>query len=329
MSDVFFKSLEVLPLKRVDLKTLRTAWLRSHPEQLETPDRDRLMLVSLEQGAAMGILRLPSQKSYERFGRPPMPSFITLVRQSKEQDTFEYSKVSWAPEMGFWTSLSSQELATALKINDWIIGRRGAFLQVPLRERSLEIFGDEKFLDSRVRGHALFGGKLPLSSIGARRVEHPLAYRPADVVGKPVLLVENHHTFWSLGEWNESAKAYSAIVYGSGKTIAASGLALIEVMRERESPWAEYFGDIDPEGVEIPLLFNQKNSQQLVPCIGLYERLLAVGRRKGGVCTTKFDTARTSLWLPTLSAQIIELWESGNWLPQEGLGLEQLLDYKS
>ncbi|MNG25618.1 hypothetical protein D3C84_1104990 [compost metagenome] len=94
---------------------------------------------------------------------------------------------------------------------------------------------------------------MPLSAIGAMRVEHPLAYRPADVLGLPVLVVENHHTFWSFGEWNEQAKRYSAIVYGAGNTICASGLALSEVMREREAQQVEYFGDLDPEGLSIPL----------------------------------------------------------------------------
>lgn len=317
------------PQKRLDLKALRLAWLDCHPEQLHTHDRDRLLLDVLHQGEREGLLKLPAKQSYERFGSPPMPTFITLIREAKKSSTVDYSKVTWAPEMGFWTSLSPQELITAVKINEWIIRRRGKFMQVPLRERSLEIFGDEKYLDSRHREGALFGGRLQLSVIGAKRVEHPLAYRPADAEGMPVLLVENHHTFWSLGEWNETVKMFSAVVYGNGKTICASGMALAEVIRERGAVTAEYFGDLDPEGVDIPLLFNQKNTQQITPCISLYERLLAIGRRKPGVTKTAFHAARVELWLPSLSAEIASVWDEGDWIPQEGLGLEQLFNYGS
>lgn len=328
MSELFFKALLQHPLKRVELRALRAAWLETYPEQIQTHDRDRLMLEAMKHGQELGLIRLPAARSFERFGVPPMPLFVTLVREAKPQSLMDYSQVAWAPEMGFWPKLSTPELGVALKINEWIIKRRGRFMQVPLRERSLEIFGNEKFLDSRVRGSALFGGRLPLEIIGARRVEHPLAYRPADIEGKSVLLVENHHTFWSLGEWNESAQIYSAIVYGNGKTIEASGLALMEVMRERRSPCAEYFGDLDPEGIDIPLRFNQRNTQQLVPCTNLYEKLFSIARHQEGVVATEPQKANLAKWLPSMSNKIIELWDNNIWLAQEGLGLEQLFDYK-
>lgn len=328
MSQLFFERLSLSPQKRLDLKALRTAWLDCHPEQLQMHDRDRLLLDALHRGAGEGFLKLPAEQSYERFGTPPMPTFVTLIREAKKESSVDYSKVSWAPEIGFWTSLAPTERATAAKINEWIIRRRGRFMVVPLRERSLEIFGDEKYLDNRVRDGALFGGRLPLAVIGARRVEHPLAYRPSDIEGLPVLLVENHHTFWSLGEWNESVKMYSAVVYGNGKTICSSGLALAEVMRERGALTAEYFGDLDPEGIAIPLLFNQRNAQQVTPCVHLYERLLAIGKRKEGVSATESDVAKVGRWLPALSDKIAALWDGKCWIPQEGLGLEQLFNFE-
>ncbi len=46
---------------------------------------------------------------------------------------------------------------------------------VPMRERSLDIFGNEKFLDLRVKGSSLFSGRLSLAVIGAERVDMPSA----------------------------------------------------------------------------------------------------------------------------------------------------------
>ncbi|MFK8399951.1 Wadjet anti-phage system protein JetD domain-containing protein [Pseudomonas sp. BGr12] len=324
MSELFFERLDRNRAKKVDLVMLRSLWLDAHPEQLETHDRDHRLLDALKKGQELGLLKLPAPGSFEKFGRPPMPTFVTLARERKQKPSVDYTKVAWVPELGFWPSLSLVELATAALINEWLIARRGRFLTVPLRERSLEIFGDEKYLDSRVRGDALFAGKLSLSSIGAMRVEHPLAYRPADARGKPVLVVENHHTFWSLGEWNQQAKEYSAIVFGSGNTLCASGMALSEVMRERGAISAEYFGDLDPEGVSIPLKFNRMNIQQLMPCCRLYRALLEVGvRRKGGEPQAS-HLALAASWLPELADQIAQMWDEGMWMPQEAVGFERL-----
>lgn len=78
----------------------------------------------------------------------------------------------------------------------------------------------------------------------------------------------------------------------------------------------------------IPLLFNQRNAQQITPCISLYEHLLAIGRRREGVSATDFHVARAERWLPSLSSEIAALWEKGVWIPQEGLSLEQLFNYE-
>src|SRR5439155_25487709 len=115
--------------------------------------------------------------------------------------------------------------------------------------RALEIFGDEKFLDQRVRDNALFGGRLPLSTLGTFCVPLPLPARTAEAPGRPLLVVENHHSYWSFGQWNVTARRYAAVVYGSGRAFASSGRALRQVVEQTQASHAEYFGDIDPVGV--------------------------------------------------------------------------------
>ena len=198
MREVFLQTLRTGRRKRVALADLRRHWLDANPEQLQHPERDALLLAALRELEAQGNLVLPARGSFEQLGNPPMPKFVTLVNQTEAQPSDDWSHVSWLPELGFWTDLTASELVTAKVINDWLLRRRGKFLRVPLRERSLEIFGDEKYLDLRVRENALFSGRLPLTSIGAFLVPHPLPYRAADVPGQPVLVVENHHTYWSL-----------------------------------------------------------------------------------------------------------------------------------
>lgn len=325
MSEAFLAALRNKPLKRVVLTDMRTLWLRIHPEQIQSPDRDVLLLQALREGEEQGVLTLPAARSFERLGNPPMPKFITLMREPTVRELVDWPSVAWVPELGFWPNLGPSELVTAMMINEWLIRRRGRFLNVPLRERSLDIFGDEKYLDSRVRKEALFSGRLPLSAIGAMRVDHPLAYRPAEAPGKPVLVVENHHSFWSLGEWNVQARRYSAVVYGSGNTICSSSTSLAEVIRDRQATGAEYYGDLDPEGINIPLKFNRLNPIQLAPAVELYRALLARGKSRSPVARLPGDLAMANQWLPEQASEIETFWDTDRWIPQEGLGLEQLL----
>ncbi|GHU11232.1 hypothetical protein FACS1894185_4110 [Betaproteobacteria bacterium] len=253
-----------------------------------------------------------------------MPKFVTVVTQAEVSHVGDWSGIVWLPELGFWTDLTKSELVTAKAINDWLRRRRGKFLTVPLRERSLEIFGDEKYLDLRVRENALFSGRLPIASIGAFLVPHPLPYRMADAPGQPVLVVENHHTYWSLTEWNMLVRRYAAVVYGAGKAFCSSGSALQEVIRECRGNGALYFGDVDPSGILIPLRFNETHEILVRPAIKLYRFALDHGSRRSPVIRVSGDEEGAQRWLPELTDQIYALWASDRWIPQESLGTEQL-----
>ncbi len=324
MSEVFLQTLRTGRRKRVTLVDLRRHWLDANPEQLQHPERDTLLLAALKMLEAQGSLVLPARGSFEQYGNPPMPMFVTLVNTAEVLPRCDWSGISWLPELGFWTNLSTSELVTAKAINDWLLRRQGKFLKVPLRERSLEIFGDEKYLDLRVRENSLFSGRLPLGSIGAFLVQHPLPYRLADAPGQPVLVVENHHTYWSLAEWNVQVRRYAAVVYGAGKAFCSSGPALQEVIRECRGNGALYFGDVDPAGILIPLWFNETNDPLVSPAIDLYRFVLDRGSRRSPVIRVSGDEEGTQRWLPELTDRICTLWTSDSWIPQESLGTEQI-----
>lgn len=324
MNETFLLGLRAGRRRRVALADLRRHWLEAHPEQLQHPERDALLLTALRDLETKGHLVLPAPASFEQFGNPPMPKFVTLVIQAEARVSKDWLRVSWLPELGFWTTLTESELVTAQAINDWLVRRRGKFLQVPLRERSLEIFGDEKYLDRRVRGNALFSGRLPLAAIGAFLVPHPLPYRSAAARGQPLLVVENHHTYWSLAEWNALVRRYAAIVFGAGEAFCSSGPSLTQTMRECGADGALYFGDLDPAGILIPLRFNEVSETAVSPAVDLYRFVLAGGKRRSPVARVAGDEKALQRWLPELEAQICGLWTSDQWVPQEALGMEQL-----
>lgn len=194
---------------------------------------------------------MPARASWERFGQPPLPLWITLAGAPLQTERRDYSTVAWAPELDFWPQLKAQQLEALMPVNDFLLRRRGLLPLVPAKERSLEIFGDEKRLQRMCQSGMLMG-KLPLSVLGCFQVSAPLPYRPAAAPGRPVLVLENKDTYWSFGEWNTTANYFSAVVYGGGEAFQSTGAALAQTMREVQAGHALYFGDLDPKGFAFP-----------------------------------------------------------------------------
>lgn len=324
----FLKLLQAGTRKRVLLAELRQHYFSLYPDVQNSPDRGARLLEALRQLEAAGALSLPAAGSWERVGVPPLPQWVLLTREPKAAPSKDLRGVTWAPELGFWPELRPGQLETLVPINEFLLRRRGRLMVVPVKERSLEIFGNEKRLDGMCTGDSLFSGRLQLSALGCFRVPQPLPYRLADAPGRPVLVVENHNSFWSFGEWNHQAKRYSAVVYGSGEAFRLTGRALQQVLREVDGIGAEYLGDLDPKGVRIPGDFNraaEPGSPQVRPAVAFYRWLLAHGVRRHRPECAAFDAASAAGWLGAdLAAPVTGLWQTEHWIPQEALGFEQL-----
>ena len=323
----FLETLSARPGKKVSLATLKEEFFALYPEIQNSPQRGQRLLEALQALQMQGALVLPAPASWEKVGSPPLPNWVTLVRDKAPVSTQDYAKTPWVPELGFWTALKPSQLVDALAINTFLLERRGLFIRVPLKERSLEIFGDEKKLDSLRSGDTLFAGRLPLSALGAFQVPLPLPYRQADAPGRPLLVVENHNSFWSFGEWNHDARQYAAVVYGCGEAFRSTGKALGQVLHEVGGAGVEYLGDLDPKGIRIPAEFNRcaaAGEPRVIAALRFYRWLLANGgRREKADCLNAEQTFALE-WLGDAAAEFIQLWGQGLWIPQEALGHEQL-----
>lgn len=330
MSDAFLDILQTSLRKRVVLDEVRRAFFASHPEVMTSPERNARLLERLRALEAAGALSLPAAGSWEKVGNPPLPQWVQLVR-AEPVPTRDYAVVPWVPELGFWPELKPAALEAALAINEFLLRRRTTLTRVPIKERSLQIFGDEKRLDAlRGSGHSLFGGRLGLATLGAFVVQPPLAYRSAEAPGRPVLVVENHNTYWSFGEWNQQAKQYAAVVYGSGSAFQGCGDALEQVLREVRGVGALYLGDLDPAGVRIPMEFNRTRAEActtVTPTLELYRWLLENGRRRPLEERQERAGNLARNWLGAeLGDELAALWDAGQWVPQESLGFERLTE---
>jgi hypothetical protein len=324
----FLEALLSSQRKRVPLDELRRHYFSLYPDVQNSPDRGVLLLRALKELEADGAISLPAAGSWEQAGSPALPLWITLKSAPRSNVSVNHADVIWAPELGFWPELRPSQLSALRPINDFLLRRRGAFSLVPIKERSLEIFGDEKRLDNMCTGDFLFRGRLPLSTLGCFRVPQPLPYRKVNTPGKPVLVVENHNTYWSFAEWNETTRRYTAVIYGGGENFRLTGRALRQAMHETKATSAEYFGDLDPKGLSIPVDFNRSvepGYPTVSAALPLYRWLLSNGvRREKPECAT-YVAGLAAAWLDAeLAAELEAIWSAGRWLPQEALGTEQL-----
>ena len=334
MTAAFHSLLQQNARKRIPLDEVRRVFFAARPELVASPSRNTQLLEALRTLEQASLIQLPAPgNSWEKLGNPPLPNWIQLISETLVADQEDLAAIAWVPELGFWTELTSSALDAAKAINAFLLQRRGAFRMVPIKERSLEIFGDEKRLDKMRTGDTLFSGRLSLSTVGAFQVPLPLPYRQADAPGKPLLVLENHNSFWSFGEWNHEARRYSAVVYGSGNAFSSSGLALGQVLLEVGGVGAEYLGDLDIAGVRIPTDFNRAMAAEgirVTPAFDLYRWLLRNGRPRRRIDSQEFVGPLASDWLGTeLGVELSELWASGYWIPQEGLGFEALQGFET
>ena len=207
-------------------------------------------------------------------------------------------------------------------------------MPIPYRERALKIFGDEHYLDQMVKDEHLFQGRLPLSTIYAFKANEPMPYErpPSLVTGKPLLIVENHHSFASFVWKNAVQSVFSAICFSSGHTLANREYSLDDIGNTLKTRKYMYLGDIDARGISIPVEINAIRKKRCVPLLepatSFYIWLLKNGhpvpakKRQAPV-----NMEKVSEWF-SHNEFIIEgihgIISKNERIPQEFLGIEEL-----
>ncbi len=201
-------------------------------------------------------------------------------------------------------------------------------MAVPRNERSLEIFGDEKFLERRPG--FLRGLGLGLADIHAFETREPFFHRQLAPEPRAGLILENLSAFESVcraltapGPWPWGPRP-DLVIYGEGSKILrsvefAAGFPRLERLA--------YFGDLDPEGTLILARLRDRDPR-VAPCRELYAGLL--GRRHlarplgAGAAADPAVVHRAFQGCGELADEVLALFQEGLWIPQEALGLEAL-----
>jgi hypothetical protein len=286
-----------------------------------------LLLGELEQS---GAIRLPSKanrRAYDHSERTPLPKHV--VRSDRPKQLKQLSVV-WRPELAFASGFGPSWQAELLAVQEWLRNGGVSATPVALRERSVEIFGDEKRLDALLGTQLFAPGRLTLDLLRCYLPSVPIyaVWLSQDGLSRPLLVVENHTTFDTLCRWNEKRRRYAAVAFGAG----AAFIAACESLRPHlAGPGCSgqllYFGDLDPKGLWIPARASQDSGIEVRPDESLYTVLLAKGREHRALPREllSFDSSLMN-WLPAnLHEETGRHFRAGRRLPQELVSLSDLL----
>jgi hypothetical protein len=285
-----------------------------------------------------GYVSLPrSERLYDHAGAVKLPAWIDVSRAVPAVEPLPVDPASfpWAPELRFACNIrEGHQLDILLRIQSFLSNGGRTRPMVPAKERSVELFGEEKRLE-RLRNGSLFGhGKLSLELLRCFVVLPPLVFEALPPAPHPrsILILENCSTYHSFARWNRESQIYEAIFYGHGDSFETAAAGLVEVTRSMS--WdlrAFYFGDLDVKGVLIPVAASETlqavHFPALAPHIGCYRHLLEraaeVELLKGASCSTLPEQCHD--WLGKDLSRDADMWlERGKRLPQELVGWEEL-----
>ncbi len=319
------------PFSRDWEELLEAGGLRS-AEQRQEAERDARLL----EAAGLVELRLvkyrPNLIKTIRLPLAAEPRLASLFGDVTEADPAEaaLAGVDWQPELAF---LANARVAVAagdlLRLNEFLTAGGRERPLVPIKERSLQVFGDEKRLDALLATVLFRTDRLSLSALRCELVGEPLGWRRGPKPGGPLLILENAATWHSYCRWNEACGRFSAVVYGKGFVIAESVRFLAEIFRELGGHCpVEYFGDLDPPGVLIPyrasVLARELGLPPIEPHLWSYRRLLELGRGQEADYEGEAVNPAVLAWLGELAEPVAALFAAGKRLAQEHVGWEFL-----
>jgi hypothetical protein len=256
--------------------------------------------------------------------------FADQLPEDKSQRP-DLTTIEWQPELAFLkaarTGIAADDL---LKLNAFFANRETIRCKVPVKERSLQIFDDEKRLDA-LRTTMLFGeGRLTLDQLCCFTVAEPLSWKRELRNTGAILIIENASTWDSYCRWNAQHRIYSAVVYGGGNRFIDSAIRLADVFSDvGGQSRVLYFGDLDPIGVRIPQAASRRIVQSglasIAPELWSYTKLLQLGYATSATISDAELIGPDELqWLGRLADPVRQIFDRDLRIAQEHLGWTQL-----
>ena len=262
------------------------------------------------------------------------PSLAALFGDPTEPEEGgpDLSGADWAEALSFVketrVGIAAEDL---LRLNEFFVRGGQAKPVVPIKERSLQIFGDEKRLDALLVTTLFRADRLTLDLLRCELIGEPLGWRrgPVGAAEQPLMVIENAATWHSYCRWNAERGLFSAVVYGKGFQSAACIQYLADIFTELGGRRrVVYFGDLDPPGLQIPFqasAYAQAHGLPPVePHLWSYRQLLDVGQGKETGWDGEPADPCCADWLGELAEPVRQLFARRQRLAQEHIGWEFL-----
>lgn len=177
-----------------------------------------------------------------------------------------------------------------LKLSEYIKTNKNMQIPLSLNERSFDIFGNEKFLGTKLGQSILTKLQVSYDDLCIYKTPEPFFYYVNDrSESRKVLIIENKDTWYTIRKLLMQYKKvlgvdFKAIIYGEGRKIQRTFIDInYEEYNRFNSPdnVFYYFGDIDSYGIDILyFLINKYETYNIIPFYKAYSVLLSNAEMK-------------------------------------------------
>ncbi|WP_404378614.1 Wadjet anti-phage system protein JetD domain-containing protein [Caenispirillum salinarum] len=215
----------------------------------------RFLACAAESLSRRGLTELPASRNlWDPSVHPPLPAFFRNTAAGPRLDRPAHRvEHPWHEALEFLAGEKALRNADDwLAIDRWLKRHgRGADM-ASMRERSYQIFGDDKRLEKVIARKAFTDGRFPIGLLRIEIVPEPLVarFRP-DAPGRRALLVENKDTFRSACVVNADTRTFSCVIFGGGGAASARMRGVRDLLEQAPFDILFYFGDVDAEGLRI------------------------------------------------------------------------------
>lgn len=342
MQKLINQLIEEFPKKRIETKVIERFILQNIGQTQYHIKGDYLAFAeSINQLVNEDVLR-PIKARKENGMNPALYNWYQIIRP---EDTLPHQKqhdllLHYHPRMNMTYYLEhskayQEDKTYLIDIDRYFRQMEKSTTSISINERSFAIFRDEKFLASSKGRSLLQRLGLSLDDFNCFITYEPFFYYQANSLKDDtgILIVENKDTFFSLkillqeGICLWDGQTINLLIYGEGRKILRSFSFLEELYPQLPKVKCFYFGDLDPEGIQIWHELKLQESLEIIPFVSFYNELIERYQDKAPRLRTNQRFYQRAIdeflgyFSPLYQQKIQSILTNKNYLPQEGLSL--------
>ncbi|MBS1869382.1 MAG: hypothetical protein JSS99_06930 [Actinobacteria bacterium] len=319
------------PNRRLALAQIEEAVAQAAPDVSAGSARRDLIGSIVGAMVDAGRAALPRTAPAWEHGRPDLPRWVMRVTDAQARSSGRRRRrFPWRGELEWAATLelTDAQFAALQAVQMWLRDRSPDDPACAVRERSVDIFGDDKRLDTLLGGPLFAPGRLSLKLLDCVAAYPPLAVRELPG-GGDWLVVENATTFRTLAALSTTVPEVSLLIYGAGAQAPAGLPALLTEHLRPPRVW--WFGDIDRDGLRFAAGAAAALAVEGLD-VAAYLPLYRALARRGVTCTSraapvaKVTAARLASWIRDTEVErfAVEVLAAGRRAMQEQVGPREL-----